>query len=128
MSFAVVDTYNAVTADRCYAPGMPTTDALRILDESGGTHFDGYLVDSFIKMIGLYPPGTIIELVNGKVALVLALNHQYQYLPRIIQILDEAKSKMPEPVINLMDVEKERRDKDYLIKKAHVEEGRYSHA
>ena len=118
---AVVDTYDAVTADRCYAPGMPTTDALRILYESRDTHFDGHLVDSFMKMIGLYPPGTIIELVNGKVALVLASNHKYQHLPRIIQILDEGKNKVPERVINLTDVEKGRLDKNYFIKKAHVD-------
>jgi len=118
---AIVDTYDAITADRCYAPGLSTNEALKILYEARETHFEGRLVDSFMKMIGLYPPGTIVELVNGKVALVLAANQKYQHLPRVIQVLDEGKNIVPEKVLNLADIEKGRLDKDNFIKRAHVD-------
>ncbi|NNC55269.1 MAG: HD-GYP domain-containing protein, partial [Pseudomonadales bacterium] len=79
------------------------------------------LVDSFMKMIGLYPPGTIVELVNGKVALVLAGNQKYQHLPRVIQVLDEEQNVISEKVLNLADIEKGKLDKDNFIKRAHVD-------
>lgn len=118
---AIVDTYDAITADRCYAPGLSSNEALKILYEARETHFEGRLVDAFMKMIGLYPPGTIVELVNGKVALVLAGNQKYQHLPRVIQVLDESKNVVPEKVLNLADIEKGRLEKDNFIKRAHVD-------
>ncbi|NNL11719.1 MAG: HD-GYP domain-containing protein [Pseudomonadales bacterium] len=118
---AVADTYDAITADRCYAPGLSSNEALKILYEARETHFEGRLVDAFMKMIGLYPPGTIVELVNGKVALVLACNQKYQHLPRVIQVLDEQQNVVPEKVLNLADIEKGKLDKDNFIKRAHVD-------
>lgn len=118
---SIVDAYDAMTADRCYAPAMSTTDALRALYNSRDTQFEGRLVDEFMRMIGLYPPGTIVELVNGQVGLVLATNHKYQHLPRIIIVLGEDKQPTDEKVLNLANIETGRLDKNHFIRKAHID-------
>lgn len=118
---SIVDAYDAMTADRCYAPARTSTDALKILYENKDIHFDGSLIDHFMRMIGLYPPGSIIELINGEVALVLASNHKYQHLPKVIRVLDSGKEKCAEKIYNLADIDKGTLGEEFFIRKAHTD-------
>ena len=113
---SIVDTYDAVTATRCYASAKTSTDALKILHDNRGTHFDPRLVNAFIDAIGLYPPGSIVELVNGQVGLVLSKNHRYRQLPKVIMLLGSDKKPTKQTVVNLANVEKKKLGRDYLIK------------
>ena len=112
---AIVDAYDAMTADRCYAPAIPSTEALKIIFKDRGTHFDDRLALEFIKTIGLYPPGSIVELQNGLVALVLATNYRFKHLPKVIVVRDEDKQPTKEKVVNLTDTERGTLGKDFLI-------------
>jgi len=114
---AIVDAFDAMTAERCYKDAISSTDALKIIFKDRGSHFDERLALEFIKTIGLYPPGSIVELVNGQVALVLATNHRYHHLPRIIMVLDENKEPTKERIVNLTEVDKGVLDKGFLINK-----------
>jgi HD-GYP domain-containing protein (c-di-GMP phosphodiesterase class II) len=114
---AIVDAYDAMTADRCYAPAIPTTDALKAIFKARGTQFDEQLALEFIKCVGLYPPGSIVELVNGSIGIVLETNHQYQQLPKVILVRDAQGELERERVVNLADVEQKKLDKGHLIKK-----------
>lgn len=118
---AIVDAYDAMTADRCYARALSSTDALKILFEERDRHFDSHLVDHFMRMIGLYPPGTIVELINGEVALVLASNYKYQQLPKVIRVLDASKQPCNEKILNLSDIDKGKLGEEYFIRKAHTD-------
>ncbi len=115
---AIVDAYDAMTADRCYSRAIPSTDALKRIYQDRGTHFDERLALEFIKCVGLYPPGSIVELVNGLVGIVLETNSKYRHLPRIILVRDLNKPLEKERVIDLGDVERKTLDKSYLIKRA----------
>lgn len=106
-----------MTAERCYAPSMPSTEALKIIFKDRGTHFDDRLALEFIKTIGLYPPGSIVELQNGLVGLVLSTNHRYKQLPRIIVVRDENKAPTKEKVLNLADTERGTLGRQYLIRR-----------
>ena len=112
---ALVDAFDAMTAERCYSPAISSTDALKIIFKDRGSHFDERLALEFIKAIGLYPPGSIVELINGTVALVLATNHRYRHLPRIIQVLDENKQPLKQKIINLVEADSGDLDKGFLI-------------
>ncbi|RYG27708.1 MAG: HD-GYP domain-containing protein, partial [Chitinophagaceae bacterium] len=46
---SIVDAYDAMTADRCYSPSIPSTEALKIIFKDRGTHFDERLALEFIK-------------------------------------------------------------------------------
>ncbi len=115
---AIVDAYDAMTADRCYAPSIPTTDALKIIFKDRGTHFDDQLAQEFIKCVGLYPPGSLVQLVNDQVAFVLETNKRYRHLPRVIVVHDvNASQDFKEQVLDLAKIEKGELGREFLIKK-----------
>ena len=77
---AIVDAFDAMTADRCYSPAITPSAAVKIIYGDIGTHFDEELALRFIKTVGTHPPGTIVELANGNLALVIERHHRYQHL------------------------------------------------
>ncbi|BFM15974.1 cyclic di-GMP phosphodiesterase [Maricurvus nonylphenolicus] len=118
---AIVDAYDAMTAERCYAPAMPTTEAIKIIYHNRGTQFDGRLADQFIEMIGLYPPGSIVELNNGMVGIVLNTNYRYRHLPKVILVRDSNKKPVREKIVNLAETEKGNLEHDFLIQRVLVD-------
>lgn len=67
---AIADMYDALTADRCYKPGMPSQRALQILVADSPHKLDKALVLQFIKCMGVYPVGSIVLLSNERLAVV----------------------------------------------------------
>lgn len=114
----IVDAYDAMIADRCYKKGITSTDALKIIFNDRNTHFDDRLALSFIKCIGLYPPGTLVELVNGLVAVVFETNKKYHHLPKVFAV-HKQEIKLPKPrLFDLSGIEAGQLDKGYLIRRA----------
>jgi len=101
---AIVDAYDAMTAERCYAKAVPSTEALKEILKCAGEQFDVRLAEQFIEMVGVYPPGSIVELVNGCVAIVLNNNHRYRHLPKVLVVRNPAKRAVKEKVFNLGEV------------------------
>ncbi|MBE0483178.1 MAG: HD-GYP domain-containing protein [Bacterioplanes sp.] len=97
----IVDAYDAMTSDRCYKRGMSSLDAMRILNKNRGTQFDDELVRKFITMIGMYPPGYLLEMSNGEVGIILSADKDFKLKPRVILVLDPNKQPQPERIINL---------------------------
>ncbi len=48
---AIVDVFDALTSHRCYRPAMPLAEALAIMVDGRGQHFDPDLLDLFISNI-----------------------------------------------------------------------------
>ncbi len=71
---AIVDTYDAITAQRVYKNGQTSVRALKILRNDSPAHFDLELVKQFIAAVGMYPPGTLVLMDSEKLALVLENN------------------------------------------------------
>lgn len=115
---ALVDAYDAMTADRCYAEAIPTTVALKNIYKDRGSHFDEKLALEFIKSIGLYPPGTIVQLHNDLVGIVLETSQKYRHLPKVILLKKGERSIKNEQVVNLADVERGKLPKEFLIRRA----------
>lgn len=115
---AIVDAYDAMTADRCYSPSIPSTEALKIIFNDRGTHFDDRLALEFIKSVGLYPPGTLVELVNGVIAIVFETNPKFRHLPKVIAVKKQDKPLAKNVVIDLSNVETGKLEKTFLIKRA----------
>lgn len=79
----IVDVYDAVTADRVYKQGMQPTQAFRILLKGINQHFDAELVTKFIKCMGVYPVGTLVQLSNQRLAVVMQRNEQQPLKPLV---------------------------------------------
>jgi putative nucleotidyltransferase with HDIG domain len=72
---AIVDSYDAMTANRVYKKGMAPIKAFKILRSEGNTGYDKELVEQFIQCLGIYPVGTLVKLASGKLGLISALNN-----------------------------------------------------
>ncbi|BBM64869.1 HD family phosphohydrolase [Vibrio alfacsensis] len=70
----VVDIYDALTSERVYKKGMSSAEAFKILLSLTPFHLDADLVYKFINCIGIYPVGSIVELSDGRVAIVWTSN------------------------------------------------------
>ena len=100
---SVVDVYDAITSSRPYKEGAPAFDALKILFAERGKHFDTELVEAFIRMIGVYPPGTLVEMTNGEVGIVVSANADSRLRPKVELVADSDKKLRPPYVVNLFE-------------------------
>lgn len=95
------DVYDAITSDRVYKSGRTSLEGLKILYQNKGIKYDARLVTEFISCIGLYPPGSVVELKNGKVGIVISTNYRNRHLPKVLLLRDQNKMPMRESVVNL---------------------------
>ncbi|MCQ8887787.1 DUF3391 domain-containing protein [Pseudoalteromonas agarivorans] len=79
---AIVDVYDALTADRPHQEGDEPINALRYL-LANKELFDAELVQHFIKCLGVHPVGTIVKLTNERLALVLEGNKTNPIKPKV---------------------------------------------
>ncbi|MCF2947225.1 HD-GYP domain-containing protein [Paraglaciecola aquimarina] len=80
---AIADTYDAITATRCYKAGMPSKKALQILLKDSPVKYDKELVLQFVKSVGIYPVGTLVKLDNEKLAMVMQQHQVESNKPKI---------------------------------------------
>ncbi|KXJ54198.1 MAG: phosphohydrolase [Colwellia sp. Phe_37] len=81
---AICDVFDALTADRCYKNSYSHIKAFSILRDLA---FQGKLmprlVDLFIKCLGVYPVGTLVELNSHHLAIVESRNQDDPINPKV---------------------------------------------
>jgi putative nucleotidyltransferase with HDIG domain len=121
----VVDTYDAITSSRVYDKGRASMQALQIIHRNKGTQFDAELAVEFIRMIGVYPPGSIVELENDEVGIVVANQKTNKLRPIVLLVRDADKKPItPYRQINLSEDVKDRSGEIYKIARE-VPDGTY---
>lgn len=86
---ALADIYDALTSKRVYKPKMPPAKAMSIIYDMRGKHFAEDMTDTFIKCIGIHPPGSFVRLSDGSFAVVREPDPVHSLLPVVIRILDD---------------------------------------
>jgi HD-GYP domain-containing protein (c-di-GMP phosphodiesterase class II) len=89
---AVADCFDAVTSARPYRQAEERRQALALLQASAGKGFDPRVVRAFVRMMGLYPIGTLVELSTGDVGVVVRNHERLLAHPTLKMILDPAGS------------------------------------
>ena len=89
----ITDTYDALTSDRAYRPRTFSPDeALKMMWERAGVHYDPILLKTFIDMMGLYPVGTLLKLDSGELGLVLDYPDESERArPQILLLEDDGE-------------------------------------
>ena len=116
---SLADSFDAMTAERPYKKAMTPSKAVKEIYKARGTQFDERLALQFIKTIGLYPPGTIVELANGYLGIVLERSQKYQQLPKVLLLKDPMDKKIKKELLDLILVEQGKKDRSFLIKNDH---------
>ena len=90
----IVDCYDAMTSPRYYATPIPHSEAILKLAGWRARLFQKELVDTFIQAIGLYPPGSLVELTTGEVAVVSDFRSGMGRKPELTVIIDANKKRL----------------------------------
>ena len=69
-SLIALDMYEALTANRVYRMGYSPAKTLEILLKAAEDKIDPSAVADLVKMVGIYPTGSLIESVRGEIVLV----------------------------------------------------------
>jgi HD-GYP domain-containing protein (c-di-GMP phosphodiesterase class II) len=94
---SIIDAYDAMTSPRVYAHEKSPLEALQQIYRHRGKQFDEELALEFIHAIGPYPPGNLVELKNGSVAVVLTSEPKHRQLPLLSVLLDGRKQPLKQP-------------------------------
>jgi len=88
----IVDAFDAITSHRAYDDARPIQTAYDVLRSGADKQFDGALVQEFIRWLGVFPVGTLVELHTGEVALVLEKHPQLHLRPKVVVLRDANKA------------------------------------
>jgi HD-GYP domain-containing protein (c-di-GMP phosphodiesterase class II) len=89
---AIVDVYDAITADRVYHKGIPAAEALRKMYEWSKFHFNPVFVQEFMRCVGIYPVGTLVLLESGRLG-VVAEPHETNLLTPKVNVFFNTRSQ-----------------------------------
>lgn len=92
----LVDTYDAMTTVRPYAPTRSSFEAVQELIDQKDIKFPGVLIEQFVQAVGLFPTGSVVLLSTGEVGIVVAQNPVRRLKPKICIVLDENKHRRTE--------------------------------
>ena len=98
----IIDCYDALISNRSFVSAISPHDAVRKLYDWSNIDFQLELVEQFIQVVGIYPVGTMIELSDGRVGVIVAHHKIWRLRPKIMVLLD--KNKEPCPAFEVIDM------------------------
>ena len=115
----LIDTYCAITSNKCYAKGVFHQQALEQIHQLSGKQFSSELIDQLVQFMGMYPVSSLVELNTGEVGVVIQQNQVRRLLPRLLLLLDPDKQRYTAPVVlNLLNSPAAPNGETYAITKS----------
>jgi len=98
----IVDVFDALTTERTYAAPMSPSNALNFLTRLRDKAFHPVLVEQFVRCIGFFPVGSVVELNSGEVGIVISQNPAKRLLPRVMLVRDAQGNPLrPQKLLDL---------------------------
>jgi putative nucleotidyltransferase with HDIG domain len=97
MLCSISDIYDAMRSQRAYQQAFPTERILAVLKRNDGTQFDQHLVRRFVQLLGIYPPGNLVRLSTGEVAVVARVHAPDPYRPRVRVLFNASGARLDLP-------------------------------
>lgn len=101
----ISDNYDAMRTSRSYRAGIPPEKVYTIMRSERGSTFDPFLLDNFFSIMGIWSPGTIVQVSNGQIGIVRSESALFLDKPVIEIFYDADSGKSIDPFI--IDLEKE---------------------
>lgn len=98
---ALVNRYDNLCNPHVAARALTPHESLSLLFAQAKTKFDSAILGAFIKMMGVYPPGSAVQLTDDRYALVVGVNSSRPLKPRVL-VHDP---KVPRDEALLLDLE-----------------------
>jgi putative nucleotidyltransferase with HDIG domain len=92
----LADAYDAITTARVYQNAFEPSRAVARLQSLAGTVFDPKLLEVFVRMVGIYPAGSLLRLSTGELALVVKANPNDSSRPFVRLLFDRTGRRLAE--------------------------------
>ena len=102
----LADAYDAITTSRVYQNAFEPSRAMARLQSLAGTVFDPKLVDAFIRLVGIYPVGTLVRVSSGELAVVMRPNSTDSSRPMVRVLFDETGRRV-DPALDVDTAERD---------------------
>src|SRR5688572_7510829 len=93
----IADVYDAMRSQRAYQQAFPSDRILEVLKRNDGHQFDQNLVRRFTQLLGIYPPGNLVRLDDGAMAVVMAVHAPDPFKPRVKVIVTASGERLETP-------------------------------
>jgi putative nucleotidyltransferase with HDIG domain len=94
---ALVNRYENLCNPTRPASALTPHEALALIFAQLKSRFDSMVMSAFIRMMGVYPPGSVIQLLDDRYAMVVSVNTSRPLKPRIV--VHDPKVPMHEALI-----------------------------
>lgn len=106
----IADTYDAMTTVRVYQGPADPSQAISRMKVLAGSAFEPQMLDRFVEMLGIYPPGTVVRLTTGEIAVVTRPGGEDTSRPWTQIVRDREGKSVEGPEVNLMEWDSEAGD------------------
>jgi putative nucleotidyltransferase with HDIG domain len=97
MIVSIADTYDALTTLRVYQTPFHPSEAIKIMSNFSGKHFDPNILQTFISMLGTYPIGTVIRLSTNEIGIVTKVHPTNSISPVVKVVYDMEGKQLDKP-------------------------------
>ena len=100
----IADCYDAMTSKNVYSSAQAAYESARELHEMRGKQFQAEVVEQFFRTVGMFPTGSVVELSDNTVGVVLEQNQLNPLRPKVMLLLD--KDHKPFRPRRILDMQK----------------------
>jgi len=86
---SVADAFEAMVSEKAYRDSMKGYEAMKNLLSDNSRRFDPDILKAFIKVMGIYPIGSVVFLSNAAIARVIGVHQDAPLRPKLRIIVDE---------------------------------------
>lgn len=101
---AITDTFDAITSDRVYGRARTTIEAFKVLRAASGNNYDEHLVSEFVTALGIFPPGSVVQLNDGKYGVVVRANPKHEFRPLVLVMRDASLREVRPRYLDLSEL------------------------
>ena len=105
MIVSIPNTYDALTTLRPYRDPLRVTDAIAEMKRLSGSLFEPQILDRFLAMLGMYPPGMVARLTTGELAVVTRPGTEDTSRPWVRIVRDADGNALDGEEVNLREVD-----------------------
>ncbi len=103
---SICDVYDSYITDQCYREKFTSSAAMAHITKRAIRHFSRELIEKFIRWIGIYPLGSLVNLRNNSLAIIVASDEKKRLHPTVLLVRDaDGKALLPRRTLNLQFID-----------------------
>lgn len=99
---AIVNTYDNLCNHPDIAKSLTPHEALSLLFSKLAEKYDKTIIQHLVRLLGIYPPGTVVELSDGGIGMVITINAKELLWPSIL-LYDEEIPRHDAVIVDLSE-------------------------